>query len=186
LLGRGKKVRIGGYASLGGAYTRLMGKDSGLVSFEAALLLDHRLSLGIAGYGFTRTPRGPSAVDGGAQQFGAAYGGFALRYSIFGDLPVYGTFGLVLGAGAINLHRDRGWDDEGDWSDGWEDDGNHWNTDPFLFLQPEIALNANLTRWLRFGATGGYRLASGVGRFGLSNSDLNGVVVGGNIQVGWF
>ena len=43
-----------------------------------------------------------------------------------------------------------------------------------------------MTRWLRLGATGGYRFASGVGRFGLRNSDINGVVVGGNIQLGWF
>ena len=185
LLGRGKKLHVGGYGGIGGGYTRFMGRDSGLVSFEAALLLEHRLSLGIAGYGFTRTPRGPRASDGGAQELGAGYGGLAVRYSVFGNLPVYATFGLVLGAGAVNLHRDNGWGDD-DWGDQFGDDGDRWNTDPFLFVQPEIALNANVTRWLRFGATGGYRVTSGVGRFGLRDSDLNGVVVGGNLQLGWF
>lgn len=188
LLGHGKKVPVGAYAGFGGAYTRFAGRDSGLVSFEAALLLDHRLSLGVAGYGFTRTPRGPRATDGAAQQFGAGYGGFAMRYSIFGNSPVYATFGLVLGAGAVNLHRDDGWDDETDWDAALRDDDD-WHAgrfDPFLFAQPEIALNANATRWLRLGVTGGYRFTGGVGRFGLGESDLNGALVGANIQVGWF
>jgi hypothetical protein len=191
LLGGGKSFKLGGYGSLGGAYTRLMGRDSGLVSLEAAFLLDHRLSLGVVGYGFTRTPSGPHAIDGTPQQFGAGYGGMALRYSVFSGLHVYGTFGLVLGAGAVALHRDNGWDDEDDWGDDW-DGGNDVHdmrsvrVDPFLFVQPEVALNTNVTRWLRFGATVGYRFTGGVGRFGLEEADLNGIVAGGNVQLGWF
>jgi hypothetical protein len=190
LLANGSKLKVGAYAGLGGAYTRLMGQDSGLVSLEAAILLDHRLSLGLAGYAFSRTPGGPAADDGSKQQFGAGYGGFAIRYSVFGGLPVYGTLGLVMGAGAVNLHRGDGWDDETSWDDGNRDsDDRDWNAgrfDTFFFAQPEIALNANVTRWLRLGATGGYRFTGGVGRFGLSESDLNGIVLGGNIQLGWF
>jgi hypothetical protein len=188
LLDRGRKVPLGAYAGLGGGYTRFIGRDSGLVSFEAALLLDHRLSLGVAGYGFTRTPRGPRATDGSPQEFGAGYGGVALRYSVVGRSPVYATFGLVLGAGAVNLHRARGWDDEYQWDLAFRDDED-WRGgrfDPFLFAQPEVALNANATRWLRLGVTGGYRFTGGVGRFGLGRSDLNGVVIGGNVQLGWF
>lgn len=190
LLGAGRKIKVGGYASMGGAYTRMIGLDSGLVSLEAALLLDHRLSLGVAGYGFTRTPRGPAALDGSRQQFGAGYGGLSLRYSVFAPgVPVYGTFGLVLGAGAVNLHRDDGWDDESSWDDGFNRDDREWDAgrfDPFLFVQPELALNANATRWLRLGATVGYRFTGGVSRFGLGESDLNGIVAGANIAVGWF
>jgi hypothetical protein len=188
LLG-GRKLKLGAYAGLGGAYTRMMGRDSGLVSFEGALLLDHRFSIGVAAYGFTRTPRGPQAPDGNRQQFGAGYGGLALRYSVFGGLPVYGTFGLVLGAGAVNLHRDDGWDDESNWSDSFDHDDRKWDAgrfDAFLFAQPEVALNTNVTRWLRLGATVGYRFTGGVNRFELGESDLNGIVAGGNIQLGWF
>jgi hypothetical protein len=189
LLGGGKKIKVGGYAGVGAAYTRLMGKDSGLVSFEGALLLDHRLSLGVAGYAFTRTPRGPAASDGTLQQFAAGYGGLALRYSVFGGLPVYGTFGVVLGAGAVNLHRDYGWSEEAAWDRGFHYDSRNQDAgrfDAFLFAQPEIALNANVTRWLRLGASVGYRFTGGVSRFGLSESDLNGIVAGGSIQIGWF
>lgn len=190
LVGGDRKLRFGGYGSLGGGYTRFMGRDSGLVSLEGALLFDHRLSIGLAGYGFTRTPRGPAATDGTPQQFGAGYGGLALRYSVFGGLPVYGTFGLVMGAGAINLHRHREWSDESAWDDGYDDEHEPGfragRFDPFLFAQPELALNVNVTRWLRLGANVGYRFTGGVGRFGKTESDVNGIVAGGAIQLGWF
>jgi hypothetical protein len=189
LVAEGRKLKLGGYGGFGGGYTRMLGRDSGLVSFEAAVLFDHRFSVGLAGYGFTRTPRGPAAADGTKQQFGAGYGGLAVRYSVFGALPVYGTFGLVLGAGAVNLHRDYGWDGEASWGDDFGRDDRDWDAgrfDPFLFAQPEVALNANVTRWLRLGANVGYRFTGGVGRFGLSESDLNGLVAGGSIQLGWF
>jgi hypothetical protein len=189
LLGGGRNPKLGGYAGLGGGYTPFLGRDSGFVSLEGALLLDHRLSIGVAGYGFTRTPSGPRTSDGERQEFGAGYGGLAVRYSVFGGFPVYATFGTVLGAGAVNLHRDLVWDDEEEWDDGLDHDDDEWRSgkfDPFLFIQPELALNANLTRWLRAGATVGYRFTGGVGRFGLVESDLNGVVAGANLQVGWF
>jgi hypothetical protein len=190
LLGRGKRIKVGGYAGLGAAYTRFMGRDSGLMSLEGAFLFDHRLSLGVAGYGFTRTPRGPLSAAGEAQEFGAGYGGLAMRYSVFGNLPVYGTFGVLLGGGAVNLHGDYGWDDESGWDDDWEGDHDdaweHGRFDTFLVVQPEVTLHGNITRWLRLGATLGYRFTGGVGRFGLGESDLNGIVAGGNIQLGWF
>ncbi len=186
LLGGGRKIKVGGYASLGGAYTRFIGKDSGLVSLEGALLLDHRLSLGLVGYGFTRTPDGPDALDGDARQFGAGYGGAAFRYSVFFESPVYVSLGVVLGAGAVNLHRDHGWDDEDSWDDGWNHHDDAWDSgefDAFLVAQPELAVHSNLTRWLRVGATVGYRFTGGVQRFG---RDLNGLVAGANIAFGWF
>lgn len=189
LFGRGKRVKVGGYGGIGGAYTRFMGRDSGLMSLEGALVFDHRLSFGLAGYGFTRTPDGPVALDGTEQEFGAGYGGLALRYSVFGDWPIYSTFGVVLGGGVVNLHRDYGWDDEDGWDDDWGHDDDEWERgrfDAFLVVQPEASLNANLARWLRVGATFGYRFTGGVDRFGLGESDLNGVVLGGSVQIGWF
>lgn len=189
LLGGGRRLKVGGFAALGGAYTRFAGRDSGLVSLEAALLLDHRLSFGLVGYGFTRTPRGPAALDGTPQELKAGYGGFALRYSLLNRSPVYGTVGLVMGAGAVNLNEDFGWDDESTWDDPAVRDRREIHAgqfDAFFFAQPEVALNTNLTRWLRIGANLGYRFTGGVSRFGLSESNLNGVVLGANLGFGWF
>jgi hypothetical protein len=184
-----KKLRVGGYAGLGGAYTRFLGRSSGLMSFEAAVLLDHRFSIGLSAYGFTQMPRGPSTAEGERQRFGSGYGGFAVRYSVLGKAPVYGTFGLVLGAGAVDLRPNDAWSDEEAWDDAFPDDERRWSpgrVDVFLVAQPEIALNANVTRWLRVGLNAGYRFTGGVSRFGLSERDLNGLLAGASIQLGWF
>jgi hypothetical protein len=92
---------------------------------------------------------------------------------------VYGSLGILIGGGAVGLHPDVDWD-EGD-------NGDHEDVevDGFFVAQPELALHSNLTRWMRLGATVGYRVTGAVQRFGVTESELNGVVLGGNIQFGW-
>jgi hypothetical protein len=173
----GRRTAVGGYGGLTAAYTRMLDRDGALVGFEGALLLAHRLSLGVAAFGFSRDPAGPPALDGSKREFGAGYGGFVIRYSPWINLPVYPAFGVLLGGGAAVLHReDFGHDSEHD------DDA---QADGFFVAQPEVTLHANLTRWMRLGVNAGYRVTSGVSRFGLKESDLNGVVLGGHIQFGW-
>jgi len=174
-----RRPKLGGYGGFGGAYTRMFGRDGGLMSLEAAFLLDHRFSIGFAGYGFSRTPSGPPDIDGTPRQFASGYGGVAVRYSLMSDLPVYATLGFVAGGGAVVL--DQGIGNEARSADGTH----HGSADPFFVFQPELAVQSNVTRWVRVGVTGGYRVVAGVEQYGLRDSDLNGPVVGGNVQFGW-
>jgi hypothetical protein len=52
--------------------------------------------------------------------------------------------------------------------------------------QPDITANANLTHWMRVGISAGYRLTSGVTRNGFGNADLNGFMLGEQLQFGSF
>lgn len=183
-----RKLHVGAYGSLGVAYTRMLHRDGALASVEAAVLLDHRLSIGLAGYGFSRTPRGPDALDGTRREFATGYGGFTLRYAVFApSFPVYASLGVLVGGGVLGLDTERGWNDDG-WDD---DDGDDWRRrdqriEGYFVTQPDITLHANATRWLRFGITGGYRFASGVDAFGYDGTAMSGAVVGANVQLGWF
>jgi hypothetical protein len=97
------------------------------------------------------------------------------------------TLGGLLGAGAVNLAPDCACGDSVSWDDGRNQ--REWrvgNFDAFVVAQPEVALETNLTRWLRLGLNLGYRFSGGVQRFGLSASDVNGVVAGGKVEFGWF
>jgi len=185
--GSRKRVKVGAYGGLGSAYTRFLHRDSTLLSVETALLFHHRLSLGLAAYGFARLPESPETDTGVQHRFGAGYGGFVVRYSVFTESPVYLTFGTLLGAGALKLSPDcvcgdvislRAGRDEGEWRIG--------NYDAFVVAQPEIELDSNVTHWLRVGVNVGYRVSGGVRHFGLEASDVNGVVAGGKVQLGWF
>jgi hypothetical protein len=178
----GKSLVVGGYGSVDVAYSRMFGEDGALVGLQGALLLDHRLSIGIAGYGWTNSQEAPPDALGNSQRFETGYGGATLRYSLYmDDLPVYLTVGALVGGGAIAL-VDR--DDDDDFDGFGGRDGN--DNDVFAVLQPDVTLHANLTPWLRLGLTAGYRFTSGVDRNGYEESDINGFLVGGQVQFGRF
>jgi hypothetical protein len=176
----GNPLEVGGYGSIDVAYSRMFGEDGALVGLQGALLLDHRLSLGLAGYGWTNSQAAPRDEFGNPQRFETGYGGATIRYSLYmDDLPVYLTVGALVGGGAIALVNDD--DDDGDFDE--VDEGDH---DVFAVVQPDVTLHANLTRWLRLGVTAGYRWSSGVDRNGYQESDVNGFLVGGQVQFGRF
>lgn len=175
-----KKPAVGGYGGPTVAYTHMIHRDGVLVGGEGAVLIDHRLAFGGAGYVFSRSPNGPAAADGTAREFFTGYGGFLIRYSVYSRFPVYASFGALFGGGAITL-APRTHDDK-------DDDGTTDNVETrgFFVMQPDVSLHANATRWLRFGLTFGYRFATAVDQFEYRAGDMSGPVIGGNFQGGWF
>jgi hypothetical protein len=176
---KNRKPKLGGYGGLTVAYSHMLHRDGVLVGGEGALLIEHRLSLGGAGYGFSRTPAGPAAADDTRRQFSTGYGGFVVRYAVYSDIPVYASLGVLIGGGVVTL-APRPQDDNDD-----RDDRNV-QVRGYFVLQPDISIHVNATRWLRFSLTGGYRVASAVDAFHYRADDLGGVVLGGNVQLGWF
>lgn len=176
----GKKVQVGGYGSMNVAYTRMFGEDGALLGLEGAILLDHRLSLGIAGFAWTNPQQGPDDWRGNERRYQTGYFGGAFRYSFLSQAPVYLTAGAVVGSGAVVLVQEHHDDDSDDVDVERED------VDVFAVFQPEVSLQANLTRWLRLGVTAGYRLTAGVGGLGHDEADVNGLVAGGHLQFGRF
>jgi hypothetical protein len=172
------KSRLGGYGALTVAYSRMLGRDGALIGAEGALLVEHRLSIGLAGYGFARRPRGPNDLNGDSQRFESGYGGLSLHYLLLTQSPLCFSFGALVGGGAVTLGPSHYSDRRDDWED-------RVSTDAFFVIEPQIGAHATLTRWMRIGATASYRFVSGVSRFGFDNSDVNGVVLGSNIQLGW-
>ncbi len=167
---------VGGYGGLTVAYSRLAGAGGALVGGEGGVLIDHHLSFGGAGYGWTRDTRGPADVDGVPRDLQVGYGGFVLRYSVLTGTPIYGSIGALIGGGALVLHRDS----ETDRSATGRGDA----ADAFFAFEPQASVQANLLRWMRIGLQLGYRLTSGLGRLGYTESDLNGITLGGTIQFG--
>lgn len=184
-----KKHHLGAYGGLGVAYTRMLHRDGVVANLEASALVDHRASLGVAAYAFSRTPRGPARLDGTRREYAAAYGGLVARYAVYTNFPVYASFGVLIGGGGLGLYDepDEDWDDDGDdWRDDDDDEWHEGRVEAFFVAQPDITLHVNATRWLRFGVTGGYRFATAVSEFGYDATAMSGAVVGGNIQFGWF
>ena len=173
----GRDFEIGGYGGVDVAYTQMFGQNGAVVGLQGALLLDHHLSLGLAGYGWTNSQDAPPNAFGEPQRFETGYGGVTVRYSLYTPhVPVYLTVGALIGGGAIALQAR----DEDDRFDDAEDQ------DVFAVVQPDVTLHANLTHWMRLGLTAGYRLTTGVDRMGFEEKDINGLVLGGQLQFGRF
>jgi hypothetical protein len=184
--GKGKP-KLGAHGGIGVAYTHMLHRDGAVVDISGAILVDHRLSLGLAGYVFTRSPNGPpfGIVP---REYQTVYGGFLIRYAFFGNFPLYASVGALIGGGTLALVED--FDREYDSTDyhhdhdGWDSHGSDFRG--YFVAQPDVSLHINATRWLRFTATGGYRFATAANDFGYDSLAMSGAVVGGKLEFGWF
>lgn len=178
----GKKVVFSGYGGVDVLYTRMFERDGAVIGLKGALLLDHRLALGLAGYGWTNPVRGPNSDTGRSRRYQTGYGGFTVHYSIYWDSPAYLTVGALMGGGGVSL---TSWDGDRDDRDDRRDDDESV-TDTFVVFQPDVTLHLNITPWLRTGVMAGYRVTQGVGYLGFEEEDVNGLVLGATLQVGNF
>ncbi len=174
----GGTSRLGGYGGLTVNYAEIGDESGALVGLEGALLLDHRLALGLAAHGWTRNQRAtPDPVDGEPRRLELGYGGAVIRYGLFTDQLVHATVGGLVGGGGAVLRRD---DLDGD------DEVDSEDMDTFFIVEPQVTAEVNLTRWLRVGAQVGYRFTAGVGKLDYDEGDINGIGAGGHVQIGWF
>ncbi len=58
--------------------------------------------------------------------------------------------------------------------------------DRFVFTEPAIDVNLNLSNNVKFIASAGYRMVSGIRASGMSNKDLSGITLTASLIVGYF
>lgn len=168
-------MKVGGYGGVGIQYGRLHGEDGVLTGVEGALLLDHRLAIGLALYGWATEQKVGAAGNFDNPYLHYGYGGLLVRYHFYiQNSPIYFSAAALVGGGAVGLTKT------------WDGDVYRENADMFFLCEPQLGVHVNFTRWMRAGLDAGYRIHSGVGRFGYDNADFNGISLGGNLQFGWF
>ena len=182
LLGKAGDYAFGGFGGVGVQYTRFAGKNAVQVCGEGAVIIDHALTLGGGGCGITTNPN--------AEQYGPAphypndrlrfgYGGAIIRYHLFSHSPINLGVGALIGAGGLTIGT---WNNNSDATDQYT----RVRSEAVFVFEPQVGGYANVTRWLRVGITGGYRIVSGVSMPGLSSGDVSSPVIGGVVQGGWF
>ncbi len=182
LFASGQDYAIGGFGGLGVMYTRFAGSDRPLVCGEGAVIIDHRFTLGGGGCGIAAMMDGSKYGNHGTgDRMSFGYGGAIVRYHFFSRKALNVAVGGLIGAGGLEIASYKGTGDTSDWNNY---NGKH--PDVVFVVEPQIGGYANLTRWLRVGAVGGFRFVSGVDTKGLKASDLMGPTLGGQIQGGWF
>jgi hypothetical protein len=174
---------IGGFGGVGVMYTRFAGIGAPQVCGDGGVLIDHVLELGGGGCMVTTTVNAqkfaPSLYNpDDRMQFG--YGGAIIRYHLFSRRVVNLGIGALIGAGGLTIGT---WDSS---SNDFASNYKHMRSEAVFVFEPQLGAYSNFTRWLRIGATVGYRIVSSVNTQGVSARDLSAPTLGGVLQGGWF
>jgi hypothetical protein len=170
-----RPIHSGGYGAPVVSYTRFAGADSLLVGGRGGWVLNHQLVIGGGGFGLATPPRQTIGVapDEADYQHTFGYGGLWLEYLIAPMSTVHGSVGTLIGAGGITYQRFR------------PDTHNVEKTSVFV-LDPVVAVEVNVTTFLRVAVQSGYRVVRGGDLATLSNSAASGVTLGAALKFGGF
>lgn len=171
---RDDRRAIGVVATLDGTFGRVASTAASFSGFDIAMLIDHRLSIGVSGYVLaTRNVRvGPTpgaTID--TLRFG--YGGIRVGYAVHQTPRVHWTGELLLGAGrAWTVANARESDD---------DDG-----EGLLVIEPSLGAEFSVTPHVRLGAGVTYRYVGNVDVAGITAADLRSPTLRLAVRVGRF
>jgi hypothetical protein len=174
-------VDHGGWGGLTFGYTKINEKDTYLMGARGGWLIDHHLTIGLAGYGFISDKTFYVPEAGADANLAGGYGGLFLEANIAPYYPVHVTIPLIIGAGGVT-YADQKW---------WE--GNDYNypassidSDAYFVLEPGLEIEINLIKFMRLGIGGSYRYTSQVTMVNSSGSMLQGWNGYFNLKFGWF
>lgn len=169
-------VDHGGYGGLVSKLTPIRGEMAYMLGGYGGWLIDHRLMLGLGGYGLVTNVRATAQAEQAYSPFGDplyvefGYGGLMLEYMLAPHRLVHVNAQLLVGAGGVNYREN--------WQDNWLDDNpgrRYGRTEALFVAEPAVNVELNLTEWMRLSAGASYRFVNGVdGLVGLENKDLSG------------
>ncbi|MBN1898395.1 MAG: caspase family protein [Spirochaetes bacterium] len=123
-----------------------------LVGGRGAWIIDHKLSLGGAGYGMISQLN--RTVDSTNREFKIGYGGFEIGYINRSDALIHWNFITLIGAGGISYVNP---DEKENQHKFFADNG---TTSTFFALEPMFYVEFNIAKWFRLCLGGGYHYFS--------------------------
>lgn len=169
-------VEHGGFGGVVSKLTPIRGEMAYMVGGYGGWLIDHRLMLGLGGYGLVTNVRATTQAEQAYSPFGEplyvefGYGGLMFEYILAPHKLVHVNAQVLIGAGGVNYRED--------WYDNMLDDNHarrYGRTEALFVAEPAVNVELNLTEWMRLSAGASYRFVNGVdGLIGLENKDLSG------------
>lgn len=174
MFGSNPDISHGGFGAPVVKFTSINGEFGVLSGVRGGWIINHQISLGIAGYGLTTNTELNGLVDGKVRYLDFGYGGFELEYIMANNEVIHLTVSGLIGAGGANYrfsktHKDFDWE---------EDD---LNSDAFFVGEPTVNAELNVTSFFRINLGVGYRFVSGSNNDYITDSELSGI--SGQIQL---
>lgn len=189
---RDGKVSHGGYAAITTGYSQIAGQDAFSLGGRAGWLIDHHVTIGLAGQGFVNSiyvdsynfPKFPGENFDGLY-FVGGYGGFFVEPIIAPRFPVHISFPILIGGGAAAWNYTTWYDN--DWEqDNYYDTYDPYDYDGFFVVEPGIEIELNLVKFMRaaFGVT--YRYVTDLQLDGTPKDAMNGLTGNFSLKFGKF
>ena len=189
LLGGDKPLHHGGWGGVTTHYTKVLDKDALLVGARGGWLIDHRVTIGIAGHGLV-TPVTNAAYDQYLVANGEilrsnsslhlGYGGLFIEPVIAYRSPVHITLPLIIGAGGVGYSYNSRFPENIDQLE-YRDD-----VQAFFVVEPGIELEFNIIPLVRLGLGASYRYTTDLDLPGTAKDALHGFNTGFSVKVGRF
>jgi len=189
LFGGDQKVSHGGWGAPSAMYTRIMDTDALLVGGRAGWLINHRVTIGLAGYGLT-TALPNSKYDDHLQglgdslargsQFEMGYGGLLIEPIIAYRSPVHVRLPILIGVGGCGYQYSSRSPIEVDYAN-YRD-----LAQAFLVVEPGVDLEINVVPLVRLALGASYRYTSELDLPATPKDALQGMNASFTIKVGWF
>lgn len=175
--GNNGQLSNGGWGGLTFGYTKINGQDTYLMGARGGWLVNHRLTIGLAGNGFISDKQydiiyydNNGNLEEGALNLTGGYGGLFLEATILPFSPVHITIPLIIGAGGVAYTRSW-W--ENDYDNNYYDNYT-LDSDAFFVFEPGLEIEFNLIKFMRLGVGGSYRYTSRISLVESSSAMLRG------------
>lgn len=189
LIGGQDDLHHGGWGAPTTHYTRVMDKDALLVGLRGGWLINHRVTIGLAGQGLV-TPIANPAYDAYLVEHGEllqpkstfymGYGGLLIEPIIAYASPVHVSLPLIIGAGGCGYGYKSRYTEQVHDFDYRED------MQAFFVVEPGVELEMNLIPLVRLGVGASYRYTTDIDLPETSADALRGFNAGVSIKIGRF
>lgn len=189
IFGEGE-ISHGFYGGITLNYSQIGGEDALLPGMRAAWLINHRLGIGLAGYGFFNDMSFEGSdykEDYIDYHLAGGYGGLLIEPIVEPMSPLHVSFPVIIGAGGIARVKEYGWD----YYEEHDDDDNRIyryreDAHAYFVVEPGVEMELNLIRYMRLALGVSYRFTSDVVLENTSKTALHGLSGGVTLKFGKF
>jgi len=173
--GNGKQ-EIGYFVSPSCQFGNIAGSTAIMTGIGAGILFNNKYYLGL-NYKFIATENTPVGEIDNRFYLDQRYGGVRFEYALQPEKVVHFNFPVEFGVGETEL----------DLKDSFEDEGTVPTDDAwFAYLEPGVALEINLHKYVKINISGGYRFVSNVSFRNLTEKNLAGITCSAGLKIGIF
>ncbi|MBS4056953.1 MAG: hypothetical protein KKD74_03330 [Bacteroidetes bacterium] len=180
LFGRDGDIDHGAYGAMTFSFGSVDGKDAFMTGIKGGWVIDHRLTLGLAGSGFTSDLRFDNKFPGQRVNLVGGYGGLLIEPVVMPFSPVHLTFPVIIGAGGV-AYVNYDW-----WNYDSQVDPSVWDSDAFFVLEPGVEIEINMVRFMRLAIGASYRYTSSLVMNNTNGNVLRGFSGGFSLKFGKF